>query len=210
MRKMGSFVYWSCLFQELWSLKCQTWLIFCIFCWIQQKISRSLSKIFKCIWKVLFSSFRKYYGLLSSELPLGRCQNLKIQDFGIPLLFHFYRQYLTNGSVQSLLTIPFSARTQKDLPGVLKYIAQTVTNQQKIQKIANFDIWKTITLGVNMINRQVTHFSHLPFELCPLVYFISVFQDFQNSVLWGSPLHEVLVCKIHIHMPKKTLLSLLT
>ena len=32
------------------------------------------------------SHFRKYYGLCSSELPLGKFQRLKIQDFGIPLL----------------------------------------------------------------------------------------------------------------------------
>ena len=31
------------------------------------------------------SHFRKYYGLCSSELPLGKFQRLKIQDFGIPL-----------------------------------------------------------------------------------------------------------------------------
>ena len=31
----------------------------------------SLGKISKCIWKVLFSPFRKYYGLCSSELPIA-------------------------------------------------------------------------------------------------------------------------------------------
>ena len=39
--------------------------------------------IFKCIWKILFSSFRKWYRLLGSELPLPRCQTLKIQNFRI-------------------------------------------------------------------------------------------------------------------------------
>ena len=47
------------------------------------------------------SHFRKYYGLCSSELILGKFQRLKIQDFGIPLLtrqcfFYVYSQYLTN------------------------------------------------------------------------------------------------------------------
>ena len=46
------------------------------------KKSFSLGKTMKCIWIILFSSFRKY-GLLYSELPLARCQLLKIQDFGI-------------------------------------------------------------------------------------------------------------------------------
>ena len=40
-------------------------------------------KIFQLIQKILFSSFRQCYGLLVSELPLARCQPLKIQDFGI-------------------------------------------------------------------------------------------------------------------------------
>ena len=44
--------------------------------------------------------FTKYYGLCSSELPLGKFQRLKIQDFGITLLtqqrfFYVYSQYLT-------------------------------------------------------------------------------------------------------------------
>ena len=46
----------------------------------------SWSKIFNCIWKVLFSPFRKYCELCSSELPLAKFQHLKIQDFGISLL----------------------------------------------------------------------------------------------------------------------------
>ena len=48
-----------------------------------QKVSRSLSKIFICIRNILFSSFRKCYGLLDSQLPLTRCQPLKTQDFCI-------------------------------------------------------------------------------------------------------------------------------
>ena len=90
IEKIGLLV-WLCLLPAFWSLKYQNWLIFCIFCWLQQKISTSLGKIFRCIWKVLFSSFRKCYGLLGSELPLARCQHLKIQCFGILLLSqHFF------------------------------------------------------------------------------------------------------------------------
>ena len=83
MRKMRSFVQ-LCLLPELWSLKCQEWLD--TFCWIQQKISSSLGKIFKCNCKALFGPFRKYYGLCTSGQPLGNFQRLKLEDFGIPLL----------------------------------------------------------------------------------------------------------------------------
>ena len=74
-----------CLFPELWSLKCQKWLIFCIFCWCQQN-SHSFDIIFTCIWKILFNSLRKCYVLLGSELTLARYQPLKIQSFIILLL----------------------------------------------------------------------------------------------------------------------------
>ena len=50
-----------------------------------EKNRPSLGKIFKCIWKVLFGPFTKYYGLWSSDLT-ANCQNLKIQDFTSPLL----------------------------------------------------------------------------------------------------------------------------
>ena len=80
----------------------------------------SLCKIFKCIWKFLSGPFTKYYGLWSSDIPLVICQHFKIQDFTSPLLtqlfffffWYFYPQYLTNRCVQSLLNIPFSARTR--------------------------------------------------------------------------------------------------
>ena len=61
--------------------KIKKWPIFCIFSWWQQKVN-----ILMCIWKILFSPFRIFYGLLRSELPLARCQPLRIQRFGIFLL----------------------------------------------------------------------------------------------------------------------------
>ena len=80
----------------------QIWLDFCIFCWWQQKISHSLSKVFTYIWKILFSSFRKCYDFSSSELPLARYQLLKVQDFGIfywlSSFLYFYPQYFTKGN----------------------------------------------------------------------------------------------------------------
>ena len=55
-----------------------------------EKNRPSLGKIFKCIWKVLFGPFTKYYGLWSSVLPLANCQHLKIHDFTSPLLTQHY------------------------------------------------------------------------------------------------------------------------
>ena len=53
---------------------------FFVFCWWQQKNSQ-LGKIFKCIWKISFSSFRKCFELPGSKLPSARCQPLKVHDF---------------------------------------------------------------------------------------------------------------------------------
>ena len=78
-----------------------------------------------------------------------------------------YPQYLTNSQVQNLLTILFSAITQY-LLCVLKYISQTVTqflllSTENKKKTVISDILKTITMGVNMITRQMTpFFSYTP------------------------------------------------
>ena len=60
---------------------------FFIFCWWRQKIIHSLGNLFKCIWKVFSSSFRKRYELLDSKL--SRCCPLKIQGFGFFLTQQF-------------------------------------------------------------------------------------------------------------------------
>ena len=54
-----------------------------VFCADDSKNSYNLGKVFKCIRKVLFSCFSNCYGLLGSELPLAKCQPLKIRDLGI-------------------------------------------------------------------------------------------------------------------------------
>ena len=64
---------------------------------------------------------------------------------------------------------------------MFKYSTQTVTDL----KWAIFNILMAITLAVNLITRQWTHFSHLLFELYLLVFFIFAFQDLQNLVPWG-------------------------
>ena len=59
-----------------------------------------------------------------------------------------------------------------------------------------------------MITGQMTPFSLLLFGFYPLVYYISAF-TFRIQFNGVPPLHFVLVCKIHIHMSKITLSSLL-
>ena len=68
----------------------------------------------------------------------------------------------------------------------------------------------TITLGVNFITRQMTSFFSSTHELYALVYFLSAFQNLQNSIPWGPPLHYFPVCKIHIYISKMTRSSLWT
>ena len=98
--KTGSFVLLSCLLLKLWSLKCQKWFIFCILYWCQQKIVTVRRKYLRA--KCLFSSFRKCYRLLDSELPLASYQPLKIQFhyfFADSAVFwYLYPRYLTNGN----------------------------------------------------------------------------------------------------------------
>ena len=104
------------------------------FCWWLQKISHTLGKIFYCIWKILFSSFRKCYGLLGSEVPLAKCQPLKIYDFGIFFLtqqffWYFFPQHLTNVKskakpIKHIILWKILIKSFRSL----KYFAQTVTN----------------------------------------------------------------------------------
>ena len=73
-------------------------------------------------------------------------------------------------------------------------------------KIESFLTFLWLTLGVNMIIRQIALF--FPSTRWALSNGISIFfktLDFQNSILWGLGLHYDLVCKIHIYMPNMTL-----
>ena len=82
--------------------------------------------------------------------------------------------------------IAFSESAKYDLSDARKYFLQTATDfasiSRKYKKWAIFDIFMTITPRANMITRQMTPFFHLLFELYPLVFFISSFEDLQNSV----------------------------
>ena len=82
---------------------------------------------------------------------------------------------------------------------------------RKYKKWTIFDILTTITPGVNMITRQMTIFS--PSTLWALFIGIFHFRILRPSKFSSleslSPLRFVLICKIHIYIPKMTLLSLL-
>ena len=67
---------------------------FLYFLLMPAKISHSLDKIFTCFWKILFSSIRKCYGLLDSELPLARYQLSEIQGFVIFCLLSSFLIFL--------------------------------------------------------------------------------------------------------------------
>ena len=75
---------------------------------LTEKRSHSYGKIFRYNWKILFSSFRKCYGLLNSS---GNKQDVdpwkcRVSVFFPDLrgFFYFYPQYLTNSNSKS---IPF-------------------------------------------------------------------------------------------------------
>ena len=68
---------------------------FCNFCQWQQKISHSLGKMFKYIWKIWLGSFKKCYGATISKL-LGVVIYIKMNSFfssvlwALPVdIFHF-------------------------------------------------------------------------------------------------------------------------
>ena len=70
-------------------------------------------------------------------------------------------------------------------PTVADFLLPSVENTKNIWHI--FDIWMTITLGVNMINTLMTPFDSSTFDLYPLVYFIFAFRDLQIEFHWVSP-----------------------
>ena len=79
--------------------------------------------------------------------------------------------------------------------------------QQKGQENkTHFEILMTITPGVSMITRKIIlFFFHLLFKLVLLVYFILHFTTFKIQFYGVPSLCCVLVCTIHIYMPKMTL-----
>ena len=116
----------------------------------------------------IYLLFRKYYVLLGSELPLARCQRLKIQDV-LLLTTHNVSTHNITISHERLSSKPinhtiFCKNSIRSFMCILHKLYQIFCcYQEKIQKMAIFDILETITPGVNMIIRQIT-----PFFSCTL------------------------------------------
>ena len=106
---MDSFVQLSCLLPELWSLKCQKWLIFCIFCRRLEKISHSLDKI-----RVSERSLQLFQKMLQSFVILLLTQQffhistLDISRTVTPKPYYFLafkiHIYMVNMALSSMLT----------------------------------------------------------------------------------------------------------
>ena len=101
-RKNGIICLFIMLASWIMVIKMSKMAHFLCFLLMPAKLSYSLKKIFTCIWKILFGSFRKCYGLLDSELPLARYQLLKIQVHYFfvdsAVFWYFFPRYLTNGN----------------------------------------------------------------------------------------------------------------
>ena len=119
--------------------------------------------------------------------------------------------------VEIQLSIAFYEKAKWDLSDACKYSVQTVTDFLLVSaentKNELFRHFKDHNLQEYTWELDKwPHSFHLLLELYLLVYFIFAFQDLQNSAPWGPPppLHNALVCKICIYMPKMILSSLLT
>ena len=64
VKKKGSFIWFSCLLLDLWSLNCKSCAFFTFFCWCQRKIWDPYSNLCIYIWKFSFRFFGKCYWLI--------------------------------------------------------------------------------------------------------------------------------------------------
>ena len=140
------------------------------------------------MWKILFSSFRKCYGLFGSELPLARYQPLKIQMFcWVSNFLYIYSQYFTKGNSKAYWTYHFLKELNKifqvHLNILLKLWLIFCCYHQKIQERAIFDTLIAVTLGVNMIARQIT----------PLISFIQI-----HFCIWRPSKFTSVGCTLYI------------
>ena len=181
----------------MWSLKCQKWFIFCIFCRWLQNISHSLGKIFTRIWKILFSSFQKmlwvfgFWAIISKTSTVDDTEFLYfIADLAVSLCF--YPQYLLKGNYKGYWPYYFLKEMKKIFEVRLNLFLKLwlIFCCQKIQNICILDILMIITLITTLITRQMTPFFYLLFEFFRWYISFYAFQDLQNSVLW-SPLFEL-------------------
>ena len=88
---------------------------------------------------------------MSSEIPLSRCQHLKIRDFGtfvdLAAFWYLYPWYLTSSNSKNLLTIPFLKKLNKMFQVHLNILPKLwlifCCYQQKIWKIKNYNFKNT-------------------------------------------------------------------
>ena len=112
----------------------------------------SLHCILKWVWKMLFSFFRKCYGLLGYDLAFARCQNPWKYRISVLLFFCycccwlssflFLPQYLTNHNSKAYQPYYFLKELKKifheHLNKLLKLWLKFCCDQQKIQKMSHF------------------------------------------------------------------------
>ena len=176
---MGSFVQ-LCLLPELWSLKCQKWLILCICCWIQQNISSSLDKIFKCICKVSFGPFRKQCGLRTLELPLTKFQRLKMQDFIILFFTQKFFCLLTISHEQlSPKPINHTIFCNNSISSLCTSLLLSAENTKKKQKNSDFSHFKDHRYGSKHDN-QSNDLNFLLYSLSSIHWYVSRLAKFNS------------------------------
>ena len=132
-----------------------------------KKTSHTLGKKLKCIWKISFGSFRKFYGLLDSKLPLARCQPLKIKDIGIFCWLSSFSDISDINISQNVTPKPinytiFWKNSLRSFRHTLIFCPNCDQFFAVISRIykkwAIFGILMTINPGVSKITKQMTPF----------------------------------------------------
>ena len=103
-----------------------------------------------------------------------------------------------------------SEKIQEDLSDALKCLAQMCCcHQQKIQKMSHF--WHKDHNTGNKYDNLTNNAIYFIYSLSSIRWYISFlhFKTFKIQFHGIITLHYVQACKIHIYMPRNTLLSLL-
>ena len=172
----------------------------------------SLHCILKCIWKMLFTFFRKCYGLLGSDLAFSRCQHpwkYRSSVFFCPLssFFIFLPQYLTNHNSKAYQPHYFPKELKKifqeHLNKLLKLWLKFFCDQQKIQKMSHFWHLNDHNSGSKHDN-QTNDSIFLIYSLNFIHWYVSFLhlKTFKIQFHEVPSLHYALVCKLQIYMPR--------
>ena len=174
-----------------------------------------MGKTIKCIWKISFSSFRKWYGLLNSQLLLARCQPLRIKNCWDFLLIHqdvrnVYLQYLTTvtsktinhtifwkNSIRSFRCI-YIFQVHLYMLAKLWLIFSVISREYEIWAI--FNILIILTVGVNMITILTSFLSSTISALSVSYISFLDLKIFKMQFRRVIPFHYILVLQIDIYM----------